>query len=1699
MKKKILSIILAVVMIVGMLPLSAITAFAAISPETGNPELDIGEDGAYHITNSDDWTKFGNMVKAGKTFEDKTVVLETDLTVTEKIGQWANDATKRIFSGTFDGNGHTITLDLSTSYDNNALFSFPKDATIKNLTVTGTVNGNSGAAGIAAHAENTNILNCINKAAVSGTSYVSGICGYADTVTILNCINEGNISGNKYIGGILGDSVSDENKNVYVYNCINYGNITVNEGNGGGIVGRMSHCGTVENCFTSGVVSVPKTTDGGIVVGWANRNFACENCYYDNTVSKNSGLLALVLGSNFPTTPTFTASEVAGSADGTMLDTMNKKALTDDDWYIWINDNGRAWLVYSIVTPEKAATCGATGQSAYYKRGDNCYSDEQCTQKIDNLNTWLTTSTENGGGMLAATEKHTFKVYTFSQHKCSVCGATENHSYSEGKCTGCGTNEPKDTNYIERHWDDIEKKVVSEEKPIPASAKVVTSDTTSLNSGFYVVTKDVTMNNSVKIVGGSNSPSNLILMDGCTLTVKGGIALLKDKVLNIYGQKENTGTVNTYGGYSDTGSQAGIGGHGTSPCGTLTVHGGTIYALGSYSAGIGGAGKSGESSDSSGHPGGNITIYGGTVAANGVSNSPAIGGSFLSTDDGTLTLGDHAVIIAGESEKKAGKVAEYNGEAYVQIHFHNAETCESISDTKHKCSFCDAEEDHTFVDGKCICGKEKTDVHHTFTYTAEGGVVTAKCSECGEEAFVSIWLPQSIYDGSEKAVTLVDVDEFVALTGATVGKVIYKREGENEYTEVVPVNAGLYYFKVTVADKEISGDFTIDKATPTANDFNFIPPYDCTFDGQPKNAVIFTENMGMGYIIVEYQRHNGTDWDMIWNDKPTEPGKYRVVIYVNEGENYYPSDMITSDGWVFEITAPPCTHNRTETVHNWNTDHTACTATLHCNDCGRDILTENATKIELIEDTKGNCQTMGTGHYVATFASLEKAETKKNSVNTAYGEHNFVNGECTFCNTPEDTTNYFYIKNTGSVAAAVTWSAPNLQYSIGNKNSFAAFTSSVTLAPGETCYFKGTNDYLRQKTLACNTEGASLAIGGDIGTLLDGKGNIAEYLSQAFNEVFKNLTALTDISNLTLCRENTVLNGGCFRSMFRGCTGLTAVPLNLLPAKTLAANCYEEMFHNCTNLTNAPDLPADKLISNCYTNMFYGCEKLSRIKLYFTEWGDQCTRYFLPNSLKNKLILTIYCPAELDTALRGENYIPKNLPVNIVNIVPVTLSSMGGNGGTALVYIGYGEAMPEITVPTREGYIFDGYYDVNNVKYYNADGTSARNWDKDTASEFLIAVWLPASTGGHTHTFADTYSHNDTHHWKECTCGHKTVDEFEEHTFGEGVVDGNKTTYTCVCGYTKVVYDKPDDEGEIISGTTYTGISLTLGSDISINFYMNLTEDARQNGTMTFNIGGRIVTGIKARKNENGYYFSTPLTALEMAETVTATFTYNGIDYVQEYSVAEYIEEIVGNEAKYGDKAVALAKKIANYGNYAQIYLESIHSNVQIVDSGEGYDRMFKFGGDFDIDVAKAIEALANYKVTVSGTSDNLSLYGSTVYFDSATALNYYVTVKNGVKPTATAVNKVTGEEKQVEIKLYKGNIYIVSVKDITATELADDITVTINSQITLTGSVFAYCNSVVMAHSGDNATDKDTFAVNAMAAFYEYYKAAVDYAKTQG
>lgn len=73
----------------------------------------------------------------------------------------------------------------------------------------------------------------------------------------------------------------------------------------------------------------------------------------------------------------------------------------------------------------------------------------------------------------------------------------------------------------------------------------------------------------------------------------------------------------------------------------------------------------------------------------------------------------------------------------------------------------------------------------------------------------------------------------------------------------------------------------------------------------------------------------------------------------------------------------------------------------------------------------------------------------------------------------------------------------------------------------------------------------------------------------------------------------------------------------------------------------------------------------------------------------------------------------------------ITLDKQSGSGGTNSITATVGSAMPAITLPTRVGYVFGGYYseaDGGGTQYYNFDGSSVNNWVKDGPTT-LYAKW----------------------------------------------------------------------------------------------------------------------------------------------------------------------------------------------------------------------------------------------------------------------------------------------------------------------------------------------------------------------------------------
>ncbi len=230
--------------------------------------------------------------------------LTADITVTAPYG---NDITGFTgFTGTFDGNGHTVTLNITDSTADVGLFkTLSGGAVVKNVITAGSVTttGKKCVAGIAGYAtDNVKIENCKNTASITGNKNVGGILGEAYnneesiSVGIKNCANEGAVNGTgSAVGGIVGKM---EGQNSII-DCYNRGNIT-GFNNYAGIVGQSTGAlvATIKNCYSVGAVTAyGASTNAGYALIGGGKNYALTNCY----AIKQDGLNLAYKGTNATT------------------------------------------------------------------------------------------------------------------------------------------------------------------------------------------------------------------------------------------------------------------------------------------------------------------------------------------------------------------------------------------------------------------------------------------------------------------------------------------------------------------------------------------------------------------------------------------------------------------------------------------------------------------------------------------------------------------------------------------------------------------------------------------------------------------------------------------------------------------------------------------------------------------------------------------------------------------------------------------------------------------------------------------------------------------------------------------------------------------------------------------------------------------------------------------------------------------------------------------------------------------------------------------------------------------------------------------------------------------------------------------------------------------------------------------------------
>lgn len=82
------------------------------------------------------------------------------------------------------------------------------------------------------------------------------------------------------------------------------------------------------------------------------------------------------------------------------------------------------------------------------------------------------------------------------------------------------------------------------------------------------------------------------------------------------------------------------------------------------------------------------------------------------------------------------------------------------------------------------------------------------------------------------------------------------------------------------------------------------------------------------------------------------------------------------------------------------------------------------------------------------------------------------------------------------------------------------------------------------------------------------------------------------------------------------------------------------------------------------------------------------------------------------------------------NTYTITLNKANGTGGSSSVTATFDDAMPNITLPTRSGYTFKGYFSEQNgagKQYYDANGSSTNSWTTASAAT-LYAYWEETSS-----------------------------------------------------------------------------------------------------------------------------------------------------------------------------------------------------------------------------------------------------------------------------------------------------------------------------------------------------------------------------------
>ena len=216
-------------------------------------------DGIYQIATPADFIQFTTLVNGSKHDANAVLTADIDMDGHDFTAMGTNESADTYYAGTFDGQYHTLNINMTTLDTNYGIFR-ALSGTVKNLHVSGLFTAANNRVGV--------------------------IAGEMFGGTVENCWVSANIeatyNGDGAIAGIAGRSSADGN---LIRNCAFTGDINGISYNCAGIVGWCANLITIENCLVTGLFNTDQSQGNARPIARhdaANTNAACQNCYYVN-------------------------------------------------------------------------------------------------------------------------------------------------------------------------------------------------------------------------------------------------------------------------------------------------------------------------------------------------------------------------------------------------------------------------------------------------------------------------------------------------------------------------------------------------------------------------------------------------------------------------------------------------------------------------------------------------------------------------------------------------------------------------------------------------------------------------------------------------------------------------------------------------------------------------------------------------------------------------------------------------------------------------------------------------------------------------------------------------------------------------------------------------------------------------------------------------------------------------------------------------------------------------------------------------------------------------------------------------------------------------------------------------------------------------------------------------------------------------